>query len=62
MRHQKLLQSTETHSAEASSHVFAAKTVYLNETYTRVQEGRHLSDWFPIKNGLKKGHTLLPLL
>jgi hypothetical protein len=26
----------------------------LNETSSRVQEGRHLSDMFPLKNGLKK--------
>jgi hypothetical protein len=25
----------------------------LNETYSRVQVGKHLSDMFPIKNGLK---------
>jgi hypothetical protein len=27
----------------------------LNETYSRVQVGKHLSDRFPIKNGLKQG-------
>jgi hypothetical protein len=26
----------------------------LNETYSRVRVGKHLSDRFPIKNGLKK--------
>jgi hypothetical protein len=26
----------------------------LNETYDRVRVGKHLSDTFPIKNGLKK--------
>jgi hypothetical protein len=26
----------------------------LNETYSRVRVGKHLSDTFPIKNGLKK--------
>jgi hypothetical protein len=25
-----------------------------NETYSRVREGQHLSDMFPIQNGLKK--------
>ena len=25
----------------------------LNDTYSRVQAGKHLSDMFPIKNGLK---------
>jgi hypothetical protein len=34
----------------------------LNETYTRVQVGRHLSDIFSIKNGLKQGDALSPLL
>jgi len=27
----------------------------LNETYSRVQVGKHLSDMFPFKNGLKQG-------
>ena len=26
----------------------------LNKTYSRVQAGKHLSDMFPIKNGLKQ--------
>ena len=30
----------------------------LNETYSRVRVGKHLSDMFPIKNGLKKGDAL----
>jgi len=34
----------------------------LNETYTIVWVGKHLSDIFPIKNGLKQGHALLPFL
>ena len=34
----------------------------LNENYTRVQVGKHLSDLFPIKNDLKKGDALSPLL
>jgi len=32
----------------------------LNETCSKVQVGKHLS--FPIKNGLKQGDALLPLL
>ena len=28
--------------------------MFLNETYSRVQVGKHLSDMFPIKNSLKK--------
>jgi len=34
----------------------------LNDTYSRVQAGKHLSDMFPIKNGLKQGDSLSPLL
>jgi hypothetical protein len=34
----------------------------LNETYSRVQVGKHLSDRFPIKNGLKQRYALSPLL
>jgi hypothetical protein len=34
----------------------------LNETYSEVWVGKHLSDMFPIKNGLKRGGALLPLL
>jgi hypothetical protein len=34
----------------------------LSERYTRVWVGKHLSDRFPVKNGLKKGDTLSPLL
>jgi hypothetical protein len=34
----------------------------LNETYSRVQVRKHLSNTFPIKNGLKQGHALSPLL
>jgi hypothetical protein len=34
----------------------------LSETYSRVQVGKHLSDTFPIKNGLKQGDALPPFL
>ena len=34
----------------------------LNETYSRVRVGKHLSDRFPFKNGLKQGDVLSPLL
>ena len=34
----------------------------LNETYSRVQEGKNLSDMFPIRNGLKQGDGLSPFL
>jgi hypothetical protein len=34
----------------------------LNETSSRVRVGKHLSDRIPIKNGLKQGDALSPLL
>jgi hypothetical protein len=34
----------------------------LNETYSKVRIGKHLSDKFPIQNGLKQGDALSPLL
>jgi hypothetical protein len=36
--------------------------ICLNETYSRVHISKHLSDTFPIQNGLKQGDALLPLL
>jgi len=38
--------------------------MYLNETYSRVRVGKHLSDMFPITNGFKQrdGDVLTPLL
>jgi len=36
--------------------------VCLTETYNRVWVGKNLSDLFPIRNGLKQGDGLLPLL
>jgi hypothetical protein len=36
--------------------------MYLNETYSKVREGKLLSDTFPIQNGLKQGDALSPLL
>jgi hypothetical protein len=34
----------------------------LSEPYSRVRVGKHLSDMFPVKNGLKQGDALSPLL
>jgi hypothetical protein len=34
----------------------------LNETYSKVRIGKHLSDSFPIQDGLKQGVPLMPLL
>jgi hypothetical protein len=36
--------------------------VCLNETYSKFRTGKHLSDGFPIQNGLKQGDALSPLL
>jgi len=36
--------------------------MYLNETDSRVRVGKHLSDMFTIKNTLKQGDALQPLL
>jgi hypothetical protein len=32
----------------------------LNETYSKIRIGKHLSDSFPIQNGLKQGDVLSP--
>jgi hypothetical protein len=34
----------------------------LNEMYNKVHTGKHLSDDFPIKNCLKQGDAMSPLL
>jgi hypothetical protein len=34
----------------------------LNETYSKVHIGKHLSDSFPIQSDLKQGDALSPLL
>ena len=34
----------------------------LTETYSTVRVGKNLSDMFPIRNGLKQGDALSPLL
>jgi hypothetical protein len=36
--------------------------MFLNETYSKVCIGKHLSDSFPLQNGLKQGDALSPLL
>jgi hypothetical protein len=35
--------------------------MHLNETYEKVCRDKHLSDAFPVQNGLKKGDALLSL-
>jgi hypothetical protein len=34
----------------------------VNETYISVEVGKHLSDMFPVRNGLEQEDALLPLL
>ena len=34
----------------------------LTETYSRVRVGKNVSDKFPIRNGLKQGDALSPML
>jgi len=36
--------------------------ICLNKTYGRLRVGKHLSDMFPIRNGLKQRDALSPLL
>jgi hypothetical protein len=36
--------------------------ICLNELYSKVRRGKHLSASFPIQNGLKQGDALTPLL
>jgi hypothetical protein len=36
--------------------------MYLNETYSKVHIGKHLSDKFPTQNGLEQEDALSPLL
>ena len=36
--------------------------MFLTETFSRVRVGKNLSDMFPIRNGLKQGDALSPLL
>ena len=36
--------------------------MYLTEMYSRVQVSKNLSDMFPIRNGLKQGDVISPLL
>ncbi len=36
--------------------------IRLNETFSRIRVGRHSSDMFPMKNVLKQGDVLTPLL
>jgi hypothetical protein len=36
--------------------------ICLTEKYSRVRVGKNLSDMFPIRNGLKQGDALSPLL
>jgi hypothetical protein len=37
-------------------------TMCLNETYSKVHVGKHLSNSFPIQNIFMQGHALSPLI
>jgi hypothetical protein len=43
------------------SHRITLIRICLNEIYSKVHIGKHLSDNFPIPNGLKQGDALSPL-
>jgi hypothetical protein len=51
-------------SIEFAIHMKLARLIKmcLNETYSKVRIGKHLSETFPIQNGLKQGDALSPLL
>jgi hypothetical protein len=36
--------------------------MFMNETYSRVRVGKHLSDMFPVRNVLKQGDVFSPFL
>jgi hypothetical protein len=36
--------------------------IRFNETYSKALIGKHLSDTFPVQNGMKQGDALHPLL
>jgi hypothetical protein len=42
--------------------LFRLIKMYLNETCSKVCVGKHLSDSFPVQNGLKQGGALSPPL
>jgi hypothetical protein len=42
--------------------LFSLMKLCLNETYSKICIGKHLSDTFHIQNGLKQGDALLPLV
>jgi hypothetical protein len=41
--------------------LFRLNNMCLNETHSKIRIGKHLSDSFPIQNGLKQGDALRPL-
>jgi len=45
-------------------HIFCNKPIKMNlaETYSRVRVGKNVSERFPIRNGLKQGDALTPVL
>jgi alcohol dehydrogenase YqhD (iron-dependent ADH family) len=51
-----------THEGTQHSPIIKMIKMCLNETYSKVSIRKHLSDNFPIQNGLKQGDPLLLLL
>ena len=51
-------------SIEFGVHIKLVRLIkmYVNETYSRVRVGKYLSFMFPIRNDLKQGDALSPLL
>jgi hypothetical protein len=49
---------------ESGIHVILVRLIKmcLTETYSSVRVGKNLSDMFPIRNGLKQGDTLSPVV
>jgi hypothetical protein len=43
-------------------HLLLPGIPHLNETYTKILIGKHLSDGFSVHNGLTQGDALTPLL
>jgi len=42
--------------------LISLKKICLTDTYDRVRVGEHMSDMFPLKNVLKQGGVLSPLV
>jgi hypothetical protein len=52
----------DSHRREVCMKLVRLIKMCLNGTYNKVRIGKHLSENFPIQNGLKQGDALSPLL